>query len=106
MHMPQTKPSSSKRAPTNQLEIAEVKRKLHHPFTPIFEKSYFQGKLMALESDKKTKWQHGTRQQTAMVLIQSTDIFDRAKGFGLVHDDPAISGDAVEWSNYTLKLSL
>jgi hypothetical protein len=103
--MPHAKASTIKQTASNQLEIAEVKRKLQHPFTSIFDKAYLKGKLIALQSDKTTKWQNGTRQQTAMALIQSSDIFDRAKAIGMMHDDPifAEGSNAVEWTNYTLK---
>jgi hypothetical protein len=103
--MPPSKASITKQPASNHLEIAEVKRKLQHPFTSLFDKAYLKGKLIALQSDKTTKWQHGTRQQTAMTFIQSTDIFDRAKAIGMLHDDPAFAegSSAVEWTNYTLK---
>ncbi len=44
------------------------------------------------------------RKELAMKLIQSVDIFERAKGFGLLFDDPVFSStETVEFSTYTLK---
>jgi hypothetical protein len=103
--MPHTKSSALLKSASNNLDIIECKRQLQHPFVNPIKKEYYRGKLLALEGGTK-KSDVARRKESAMKLIQSTDIFERAKACGMLFDDPVFgSNDMVEFSNYTLKIT-
>ena len=96
------KRTSTKRKSPREKEIDECYRRMNIRGVSDADKMYYSGKIDRLRADLDSPWGFADLTNKAMELIQSDDNNKRARGFGMLYNDP-VYGGAYDRATYTLK---